>query len=286
MTRSTGTKPLPTLAAVTLAAVTLAAVTSLSLVAAPAMAEVVLMPNDPLVPEGLGAGDSFQLVFVSSTRVSPDALDGTLDGIDNTTVDDWNSYVNTVASGSTLTGISSLNWSAIVSVDDPTDNVPGVAARDNALVSAPVYRTDGELVATGFDDLWDGMIESPIKWNENGLEQDTAGALGVNRFVWTGSNADGTVSNRPLGNPGSNLNNFSIRNGNAEVGGGVIGPFGGTADWIQNSDAFRRGPEVEARVYGLSEVITVQVIPEPASVALWSLLGLGLAGFGRHRRTN
>lgn len=33
----------------------------------------------------------------------------------------------------------------------------------------------------------------------------------------------------------------------------------------------------------LSDVVTAEVVPEPASIAIWSLIGLGLAGFGYFR---
>ena len=46
----------------------------------------------------------------------------------------------------------------------------------------------------------DSSLFVPIKWNENGDEQNTAGGSGSGRLVWTGSKGDGTIDPRPLGN--------------------------------------------------------------------------------------
>ncbi|MGB1130344.1 MAG: Ig-like domain-containing protein, partial [Haloferula sp.] len=209
----------------------------------------ILDPDHPLVPAGVGPGETFQLVFVTSTKVQADDVDGTDDGTDNTTVTHWNNHVNSVAGLSTLQGISNLTWYAIVSVDDDASgpNV-GVAAVDNAVVSAPVYRTDGTLIATGFADFWDSNLLAPIKWNENGVEQNTQGGSASGRQVWTGSTGTGAIDARPLGYPLSNTGNYSIRMGNADATGD---------DWINTSDATRRSPTSSGRVYALSEVITV-----------------------------
>jgi alpha-galactosidase len=228
-----------------------------------------LDPNHPLVPDGLVPGDTFQLVFVTSTKVEADNLDGTDDGIDNTTVTHWNNYVNSIAGASTLAGIPDLTWVAIVSVDDDANgpNV-GVAANANTVVSAPVYRTDGAKVATGASDFWDSSLLVPIKWNEFGLEQNTTGGSASGRQVWTGATGTGGIDSRPLGYPASSINNYSIRMGNADATGD---------DWINTSDATRRGPTATGRVYALSEVITVAGGAPGNTFADW-IGGFGLPG--------
>ena len=254
-----------------------AAMTSLAVMTTSAQADYIVAPGDPLIPAGL-VGDSFQLVFVTSSKVTADSLDGTVDTVDNTVVGDWNGYVNTVAGSSTLTGIPALNWSAIVSVRDLSNqNDPGVAAKDNALVSAPVFRTDGAPVATGFADMWDSSILNPLQIDESGNLVNLQGGSGAGRLVWTGSNGDGTIDFRPLGNPGSNTGNFGSRTGNAPD----------TDDnWINRSDAERRQPNTNLRVYGLSETITVvsPTAPEPSTLILAALGFVGLMGTRRRRR--
>ncbi len=79
-----------------------------------------------------------------------------------------------------------------------------VDARDNALVTAPVYRLDGELVASGFDDMWDGSIRVPISLRVGqtfcSFDHDAFPPPPcVSDYVWTGSSADGTT----LGSVGS-----------------------------------------------------------------------------------
>lgn len=243
-------------------------IATLGLLIATTQANAVVIDKDSsLIPLGFGPGDSFQLVFVTSTKVTPDSLDGAIDGTDNTSVGDWNAHVNAVAASSALltTNLPGANWSAIVSVDNKADNQSGIAAKDNALVGAAVFRTDGEQVATGFADFWDSSLLNPIKTNEFGLLQDTNGGSGSGRLVWTGSNGDGTIDFRPLGNPASNTGNFSIRTGNADSI---------DDNWINTSDATRRGPGTSLRVYALSEIITVATVPEPATATL-ALVGLG-----------
>jgi hypothetical protein len=251
---------------------------------------VVIDATDPLNIPGLSAGQSFQLVFVSSTRTARDPLDGTVDGIDSTTIADWNNYVNTVASTSTLAGISSLTWSAIVSVSDGTTTVH---ARDNALVSAPVYRTDGALFASGFDDMWDGSaIPVAILYDESGALINTAGGSGTGRLAWTGSTSAGFVRQGD--------NGFPIGFGTADTA--HTGTTGTTASpnlttqWIANTAAERRGVTSDfpnpARVYGLSEVITIRAeelpaapaVPEPGTATLVGLTGLVMLIRGRRRR--
>ena len=69
-------------------------------------------------------GDTYHLAFVTSTT---DDLNPAQD------IDAWNTYVNTVADTSTLTGVPDADWKVIGSS-------MAVNARDNALVTAPVNR--------------------------------------------------------------------------------------------------------------------------------------------------
>ncbi|MFK7850518.1 MAG: hypothetical protein AB8D78_06020 [Akkermansiaceae bacterium] len=225
---------------------------------------VTILPGDPLNP-GLSAGQSFQLVFVTSTRVRGDSVDATPnDGLDTSTSADWNNYVNSVASSSGTTALAGLAWSAIVSVQNrsnPSDL--GVAAKVNAPVLADVYNTNSagsQLVATAANFYTSNHL-LPILFGEDGNAINTQGGSGAGRLVWTGSTGTGDIDSRPLGNsPISSTGNNGSRTGNAPAS---------NDDWINRSDAERRGPTTPLRVYALSELITIAApIPEPSTTIL------------------
>ncbi len=212
---------------------------ALAVACSAASAEHFVEHDSPLIPPGLGPGDSFHLVFATHGRTNRDGGDGE----DNFPISHWNAFVTKEAAASTVTALqphlAAIEWKAIVSTTK-------VNARDNAPVSAPVYRLDGELVATGFDDLWDGSLEAPIEITQNltvvpGAQQN---------IIFTGSTSEGLVDPRyPLGN-GSE----SARTGRAAH----IGPR-----WISGPDFERRNPTRRAfRMYGMSERITVIIPPD------------------------
>jgi len=210
--------------------------------------------DNPLIPIGLRPGDSFHLVFATSGTTNRDAGDGA----DTFPISHWNTFVNNQAAASTITAIqpamAALTWNAVVSTTT-------VAARNNALVSAPVYRIDGELVATGFDDLWNGSVMAPIELTQNltvvpGAQQN---------LVYTGSTSAGFPDNRyPLGN-----GTQSAKTGRAARV---------DAGWVSGSDAERRNPTVSLRMYAMSELITIAIPPDTDGDGLpdwWEKLHFG-----------
>lgn len=212
---------------------------ALAVACSAACAEHFVQHDSPLIPPGLGPGDSFHLVFATQGRTNRDGGGGE----DNFPISHWNAFVTKEAAASTVTALqphlAAILWEAIVSTTT-------VNARDNALVSAPVYRLDGELVATGFDDLWDGSLQAPIEITQNltvvpGAQQN---------LVFTGSTSEGLVDPRyPLGK-GSE----SARTGRAaQIGAG----------WISGPDSERRNPTRRSfRMYAMSELITVAIPPD------------------------
>ncbi len=132
--------------------------------------------GDILVPAGLNPGDKYHLAFVSST--SRDATSSDI-GV-------YNSFVQAAADAAGIGASEGVVWKAIASTTTP------VRARDNALVSAPVYRMDGQQLATGFSDLWDGSpLTASLSLDENGQS--------VTSIVFTGTNPNGTLASHPLG---------------------------------------------------------------------------------------
>ena len=124
--------------------------------------------GDSLVPDGL-AGDTFHLAFITSGARDATSSDITV----------YNDFVDGQAENSgSLVADKDWTWTAIASTNS-------VDARDNALVSAPVYNLQGDLIATGFDDIWDGSISNPVYYTEAGLDAPS-------NHVRTGTGVDGT----------------------------------------------------------------------------------------------
>jgi hypothetical protein len=69
-------------------------------------------------------------------------------------------------------------WKALLS--GPT------SVKSRIAINGPVYRLDGELLATGATDLWDGTLLRPIRYDDLGYSSTAAG-------VWTGSTYDGRL---------------------------------------------------------------------------------------------
>ena len=209
---------------------------------AASMAQHVVQYDNPLIPPDLGPGDSFHLVFATDNRTNRDSGDGE----DHYPISHWNTFVNDAAAASTVSEIQptleALDWRAIVSTIAGGDEVH---ARDNALVEAPVYRLDGLLVATGYDDMWDGSIANPIQITQNLTEVPGAQA----ELTWSGTTDEGVAHNLyPLGGGGE-----SARTGRAGQSG---------SGWIATSVANRRGVGNSLRMYALSEMITVEHPPD------------------------
>ena len=201
---------------------------------------------DVFVPDGLNPGDEYHLVFV--TREAIDAI--------NADINVYNDFAqNQAAMNPELTGTSmGVTYSAIVST-------PTVDARDNALIEAPVYLVNGTMIATGFADMWDGSLNSPINYDQHmELRSD---------FAWTGSTSIGIgFDSFEVGSP-SDLQMALI--GTSTTQG---------SSWIEFTQL---GQANHSLIYALSSKLTVPtVVPEPASLVV--LTGLALAGTGIRRK--
>jgi autotransporter-associated beta strand protein len=137
------------------------------------------------VPAGLEAGDTYQLVFVTSCLVGitsaagfPPSDTGSFCGIPDA---DW--LVTYFAYNA---GLVSQDWNwqdtvyhAILS-DYASDAIDGIP------IVAPVYNMHGDLVAATRGQFWSGNHQAAINYDENG--QPISGS----QAVWTGSYWDGT----------------------------------------------------------------------------------------------
>ena len=188
-----------------------------------------------VVPDGLSPGDTYHYAFVT---------DGTTTAT-STDIADYNTFVqNEAQRAGAYTKDWGIQWFAIGSTAT-------VDARENAVVSAPVYMLDGTQIATGYADMWAPKY----------INISVEGVAITEVRIWTGSNLDGTTSSNPLGNPNENTATLT--------------------DVFTNETVIHsQAPKTyAARMYGLSEILCVGyciAIPEPSMLYVWS--GLATAG--------
>ncbi|MEM8947622.1 MAG: hypothetical protein AAGD11_20800 [Planctomycetota bacterium] len=134
------------------------------------------------VPAGLQPGDTYHLLFNSSTFTN--AL--------SSSIDFYNNFVQAAADAAGIGDSAGVTWKAIVST-------ASIDARNNAIVgvNTPVYNTRGggsQRLADGFSDLWDGALDQFPAYTETG---------NVNTVdPWTGSTPAGLrATGSTLGHP-------------------------------------------------------------------------------------
>ena len=182
----------------------------------------------PLKPSGLGEGDQFRLLFISSVPRTAEATD----------IDTYNAWVQRLA-GAGHTDIRSylLYFRAVGSTED-------VDARDNTGTTGtgvPIYWLGGDKAADNYGDFYNETWDEEASMrNESGTEESGVSA-------WTGSDHDGTEffhtdnTSRALGNS----NNAWVSFGKTDSA--EHGPLSGET----------AGRTDKKRIYALSDVFTV-----------------------------
>ncbi len=198
----------------------------------------------PYVPPSVTPGSSYHLVFISQ---------GTRDGT-SSLIGDYNNFVQTEASlNPSLTGTNvGVSYKAIASTT-------AVSALANAPITAPVYNFNGDLIATGSADMWDGTLVNAILYTQ-------FASVGF-PDVWSGTDQFGAAV------VGSEMGSSSPRTGLANFA---------SLRWIDDTVS---NDFIPASIYGLSEPLTAA--PEPSTFALVALgvLSLGMMRQKRHRWT-
>lgn len=202
------------------------------------------------VPTSLNAGDQYRWVFVTSSTHQATSSDISTY---NTIVDALGD--NAIESDWKVIG-STADDDAIVNTDTPI-----------ATSGVSIWRLDGVKVADDYADFWDGSLQANIDRTEEPLKLHLQEPL----TVWTGTGYFGvkvtSVWALGAGSP------FGV------VGHYDPAHFGG---WTYVTEASKLD---EGRLYGMSEVFTVEAaaVPEPSSAIL---LGMGVicVGWSRFRR--
>ena len=132
--------------------------------------------NWALKPSGLSAGDSFRLLFVTSTTRNARATD----------IATYNTFVQTRAKAghSAITDSCGDQFKVVGSTS-------AVDARDNTSTTGTgqaIYWLNGAKVADNYNDFYDGSWDSIAGKTEAGTNYTG------NNFIFTGSNQDGTKS--------------------------------------------------------------------------------------------
>lgn len=200
------------------------------------------------VPTGLNPGDTYRLVFVTST-MRP-ATTSNLNG--------YNAFVTAAANLSPDLVALGTTWTAIVSTidGDARDNTNTNPFTDG--IGTAIYTLSNQLVAQDNSDLWDGSLQSRIDTDESGNPI-------FSPSIWTGTNQDGTGA----------IGNYLGFGGQPQIGTAAAS----ASQWVNFGTADRN---TFLQFYALSaELVVHSQIPETGT---WALFALGLVGLKLARR--
>ncbi|MDE0319961.1 MAG: hypothetical protein OXI97_08760, partial [Acidimicrobiaceae bacterium] len=201
-----------------------------------------VLPHDsPLIPDGVGLGESFRLLFSSTAKTAATSSD----------IDDYNSVVQRDASGVDRRSIVPLHLAPYAPLFTAVAETAAVTAEANTSTEssdtdAPVYWVGGDLAAADYDDFYDG------DWQSEDAPTDAAGIKRKTDTAdltehWTGiAFGTGAGAGHPLGTTGADA--ASVAYGKLDDATSGIGPLRGS----------RGASSAQRRLYGLSPVFTVE----------------------------
>lgn len=198
-----------------------------------------------VVPAGLNPGDTFHVIFVTSTTTDATSSD----------INTYDAFVQSAADAAGIGTTIGVGWLALGSTTtiDAYDHLSPLFSN----LSAPIYNQNGELVASGYADMWDGALNSAVAYTENASYRLSE--------VWTGSHQTG------IGSIGYELGTSYVTDGTSTTT---------DQDWIQATSENATNP---FSLYAISQqlVVTPSGGVAPAAVPVlptaW-LFGSGLLG--------
>ena len=205
-----------------------------------------------LIPSGLGVGDEFRLLFVSSTTRNAAS----------TSISTYNTWIQTqAAAGHTDIQDYSDTFRVVGSTAD-------VDARDNTRTTytssdkgVPIYWLNGNKVVDQYEDFYDGG------WDDEANMKTEDGDSTSPSHVYTGSDDDGTEAFAITDGASRALGVTFVALGKPNQDGAQDGPLYGGGTGRNNSNL---------PFYGLSGVFRVAHPPPTVVPADWSLIPSGL----------
>ena len=205
----------------------------------------------PLIPSGLGAGDSFRLLFVTSTTRNAES----------DIIGDYDTHVqNAVALGDTAIRNYRAGFRALAST-------PSVDGRDNTATTGtgvPIYWLGGDRVADDYGGIYDQQWDSYDPKDESGTSDTTT-------IVWTGSANDGSEVSTNRWSDDRSVRSTAL----GSPSHGSNGRWSGYGDPTQAFFMFRylvgvsdAAQSAAHPLYGLSPVFTVLASTDPTLTAL------------------
>ena len=203
---------------------------------APAAMAQTEVPRDwALNPTGIGIGDSFRLLIVTSTRQKAES----------STIGAYDTVVQNDVSSNGHTAIKSYSANFKVLGCTSTTDATTHTSTGSSDTAAPIYWLNGAKVADDYADFYDDSWDSNVPKYPDGTNAPTVGVL--DPYTWVGCRFTGLRSNYPLGSA-------------AGVSRGLAGTAGSE---LLVHDEFPFSRVSNFRYYGLSGIFKVVTNPAP-----------------------
>lgn len=211
------------------------------------------------IPTGLAAGDTFQMVFVTSESYAATS----------TSIGDYNADVTASANeaASLVNGLG-ITWSVLGSTASTNVLQNIVNTSPGTPGFSGIFDLAGNMIADGTETTGNGLFSGTIL---NRLDYDEYGSVGAVTLVWTGTTHNGTSQ------PGVTLGNSTMIYGDTLR----VDP-----GWIEESSL---PSTFSLPLYGISNLLelgpgdTLEVTPEPETIGI-TLLGLAACYLASYRK--